>query len=638
MISIQSRRISFAPLVALAFVLLSAGSVLADDPRGLTSDQIAQLRGFPAVHQFEATPAGIPTFISGRLGFIGFGPIERNAPDFVSRLLPLFHGAGEERFRLLRTERDKAGAAHVRLEEQYRGLSIVGAELIIHVNESTGEVTGVNGRFVPAVGLAVTPTIDSGTAIANALREAAIASPEVLEKPYLTYVLDQALAPRLAWATTIAYRDEQGFEKDRIFADARSGELVAKHGLIWPAKFRQIYDAQHTTSLPGTFLFQEGGSSTDTDAQDAYDYTGNAYDYYAQTHGRDSWDAGGGTLTSTVHYDSGYNNAYWSGSQLVFGDGDGSTFTGFARALDVVAHEMTHGVTQATANLTYSNESGALNESMSDIFGAATEAYVRGQSSNTWKIGEDIYTPGVSGDALRYMDNPTLDGASKDYYPQRYTGSQDNGGVHWNSGIGNLAFYLLSQGGTHPRGATSVYVSPLGMYDASRIFYRALTSYMTSSTQFADARTTTAKAAIELFGPCSSQLTSVHAAWEAVGVSLSSNTGADLEPNDSPSQANSLPGLNNAVTGGLCSSGNEDWFAIYKSSSYSALNITLYPPADADYDLELWQNGTRSVSHNTGNGVSESIYWPYDSGTMYIRVLGKNGASSSNSYTMYFYQ
>src|SRR6476646_3031215 len=120
MISIQSRRISFVPLVALAFVLLSAGSVLAENPRGLTSDQIAQLRGFPAVHQFEATPAGIPTFISGRLGFIGFGPVERNAPAFVSRLLPLFRGAGEERFRLLRTERDKAGVAHIRLEEQYR--------------------------------------------------------------------------------------------------------------------------------------------------------------------------------------------------------------------------------------------------------------------------------------------------------------------------------------------------------------------------------------------------------------------------------------------------------------------------------------------------------------------------------------
>jgi Zn-dependent metalloprotease len=469
------------------------------------------------------------------------------------------------------------------------------------------------------------------------LREAAIASPAVLETPYLTYVLDQALVPRLAWATTIAYRDEQGIEKDRIFADAIGGELVARHGLIWRSKFRQIYDAQNTTSLPGTFLFQEGGSSTDVDAQDAYDYTGYAYDYYSQTHGRDSWNGAGGSLVSTVHYDYGYNNAYWSGSQLVFGDGDGSTFTGFARALDVVAHEMTHGVTQATAGLAYSNESGALNESMSDIFGAATEAYVRGQSSNTWKIGEDIYTPGVSGDALRYMDNPTADGASKDYYPQRYTGSQDNGGVHWNSGIGNLAFYLLSQGGTHPRGATSVYVSALGMYDASRIFYRALTSYMTSSTQFADARTATAKAATDLFGPCGSQLTSVNAAWEAVGVS-GSNAGADIEPNDSPNQASSLPGLNNGVTGALCTSGNEDWFAITKSSYYSALNITLYPPADADYDLELWQNGTRSVSHNTGNGVSESIFWPYDSGTMYIRVLGKNGASSSNSYTMYFSQ
>ncbi|MFL6291331.1 MAG: M4 family metallopeptidase [Thermoanaerobaculia bacterium] len=182
-------------------------------------------------------------------------------------------------------------------------------------------------------------------------------------------------------------------------------------------------------------------------AQAAHDYAGSTYDYYAARYGRDSLNNAGMTLISTVHYGE-VNNAGWTGSQMVYGDGDGSTFGPFSYGLDVVAHELTHGVTQYTSNLTYLGESGALNEAMSDIFGAATEAYFRGLSSNTWKVGEDIYTPGTPGDALRYMNNPTLDGASRDYYPSRYTGSADNGGVHWNSGIANLAFYLIVQGGT----------------------------------------------------------------------------------------------------------------------------------------------------------------------------------------------
>src|SRR5207248_565890 len=139
-------------------------------------------------------------------------------------------------------------------------------------------------------------------------------------------------------------------------------------------------------------------------------------------------------------------------------------------------------------NLTYSNESGAINEAMSDIHGEVIESWQRGNgdvaagvTSDTWKVGEVIWTPNTPGDALRYMNNPTQDGSSADYYPERYTGTSDNGGVHSNSGIANLAFYLLSQGGTHPRSKTTVQVPGIGIAKAAQIFYRANTHYLTAN-------------------------------------------------------------------------------------------------------------------------------------------------------------
>ena len=612
--------------VSMLVVLLGVADVFG---AGLSPDQLTRLRAFPAVDDLAVDSTGIPTSIRGRLGHIGFGPVDRSVHGYLAKALPLFRGAGEERFRTLRVKRDDRGQAHLRLGQEFRGLPIVGAELFVHVNESTGQVTGINGRFVPAVGLPTAAKVDASAALDSALRQAGITQPQLLEFPYLTYIADDGGA-HLAWAARVAHMDDQGFQHDRIFADALDGSLVARHALIHRAKNRQIYTANYGTSLPGTLLISEGGSHSDFDAQKAYEYTGNTYDYLSARHGRDSWNGSGGTLIATVHYGSGYNNAYWNGTQTVFGDGDGVQWGPFARALDIVGHEWVHGVTEDEAGLVYANQSGALNEAMSDIFGAATEAYVRGVSSNTWKIGEDAYTPGTSGDAGRYMNNPTQDGASKDYYPERYTGSSDNGGVHWNSGIANLAFYLLSQGGTHPRGKTTVNVPSIGMTNAERIFYRALTTYMGSSTNFEGARIATDDAAIDNHGPCSSQREATQKAWDAVGTPRPS--GRDYEPNDNIGQPNYLPGYSAYAAGYLCTQGNADWYSVTKHSSYSALSISLYMPSNSDYDLELWSNsGIRSVGYTTGNGVSEYVTWYYDAGTYYIKVFGKNGAYNTSS-------
>ncbi|HEY0093017.1 MAG TPA: M4 family metallopeptidase, partial [Archangium sp.] len=225
---------------------------------------------------------------------------------------------------------------------------------------------------------------------------------------------------------------------------------------------------------------------------------------------------------STVHHSTNYTNAFWNGTQMVYGDSNGVDSAPLGKSLDVTVHELTHAVTSSESNLTYSNESGALNEGMSDIFAAYCESWTLGWATpaSVWMIGDDVWTPATAGDALRYMGNPTQDGSSKDYYPTRYTGTSDNGGVHWNSGIANLAFKLLSTGGSHPRAVTSTVVPAIGVQKAGAIFYKANVDLMTSGTTFAQAKAYTEQAAGTLYGAGSAEQAAVTKAWEAVGVGV----------------------------------------------------------------------------------------------------------------------
>jgi len=199
---------------------------------------------------------------------------------------------------------------------------------------------------------------------------------------------------------------------------------------------------------------------------------------------------------------------------MVYGDGDGINFSNFAGDLSVVCHELTHAVTSFSANLRYQGESGALNEAMSDIMGAASGVFRDGGiEKNTWHIGASCF---LAGEALRYMNNPILDGASYDWYPTRYKGTADNGGVHWNSGIANLAFVLMTEGGVHPQQKSTNWVEGFGIDQAQQIFYSALTNYMTQTTTFSGARAATEVAAKTLYSAAAAQI--VSDAWIAVGV------------------------------------------------------------------------------------------------------------------------
>jgi len=268
--------------------------------------------------------------------------------------------------------------------------------------------------------------------------------------------------------------------------------------------------------LPGNLKRSEGQNPTsDLDVNQAYDNSGDCYNFYKNVFDRDSIDGKGKTLFSVVHYGIKYNNAFWDGSRMVYGDGDGVVFSDFAGDLSVVCHELTHAVTSYTADLRYEGESGALNEAMSDIMGAASTVYRdnEGITKNTWHIGAECY---LAGTALRYMDNPILDGASFDWYPTRYKGTQDNGGVHWNSGIANLAFVLMVQGGVHPQQMSTNWVEEIGIEQSQQIFYSALTNYMTETTTFSGGRAATETAAKVLFGVDAEQ--TVSDAWNSVGV------------------------------------------------------------------------------------------------------------------------
>ena len=232
----------------------------------------------------------------------------------------------------------------------------------------------------------------------------------------------------------------------------------------------RTYTGNNGTTLPGADVSDSDNNFTATAARAAVDAhwgAGKVYDYYKTTHGRNSYNNAGAALNSTVHHRSGYNNAFWNGTQMVYGDGDGTQFTALVD-LDICAHELTHAVTERTAGLVYNREPGALNESVSDIFAAMVDR-------DDWSVGEKSYTPATAGDALRYLDQPTRGNQPDTYANRLYPGSctpsdtNDYCGVHTNSGIPNHAAYLMAQGGTKG----GVTVAGIGRGDAERVWYRA---------------------------------------------------------------------------------------------------------------------------------------------------------------------
>ena len=292
-----------------------------------------------------------------------------------------------------------------------------------------------------------------------------------------------------------------------VFAQTPAGE-----------KRRTIYDAGGSETLPGKLVRGEGDkASKDVSVNEAYDGSGSVYDFYTEIFKRNSVDEKGMRLDSTVHYGQKYDNAFWNGQQMVYGDGDGELFNRFTISLDVIGHELTHGVTQYEASLEYQGEAGALNESMSDVFGSMVLQFAKKQktSAASWLIGEGLLAKSVRGKALRSMsdpgsayDDPTLGkDPQPDNYKKLYKGSQDNGGVHINSGIPNKAFYLA---------ATTLSPNGYSWEKAGAIWYEVLCNRLRPNSGFADCRDLTVAVAKDRFGAAESA--AVKKAWRAVGL------------------------------------------------------------------------------------------------------------------------
>lgn len=283
-------------------------------------------------------------------------------------------------------------------------------------------------------------------------------------------------------------------------------------------KRRTIFDAQNGTNLPGKLVRGEGDPATDDEAvNEAYDGSGATYDFFYELFERNSIDDEGLRLDSTVHYSEKYDNAFWNGDQMVYGDGDGQIFERFTKSIDVIAHELTHGITQYEAALIYWGESGALNESMSDVFGSLVKQWLLKQTAQQadWIIGEGLFTPNVNGKGIRSMkapgtayDDPVL---GKDpqpaHYRDRYRGTEDNGGVHINSGIPNRAFYIAA--------------TEMGGYaweKAGKIWYIALRDRLRQRSNFKRAANITLEIAGSLYGEGSQEQNAVRKGWQTVGV------------------------------------------------------------------------------------------------------------------------
>jgi hypothetical protein len=339
------------------------------------------------------------------------------------------------------------------------------------------------------------------------------------------YLLEQLAAAGLATASIVAERTlglDRGIRTGREATAPQQPSLrpdaPARIPGEPPAPHRTISDAKGTTTLPGSAVRTEGEESTDDIAvNQAYDGLGLSWQLLMDAFGRDSLDGAGMPLLATVHYGDRYANAFWDGTRMVFGDGDGEVFAGFTNAVDVIGHELGHGVISSTADLVYRDQSGALNESIADVLGSLVKQHVLGQSADAadWLIGAGVFTDTVQGVALRSMsapgtayDDPALGKDPQPGHMRDFVVTRDDlGGVHINSGIPNRAFHLV---------ATAI--GGKAWEAPGLIWMDALTGDLPRTADFATFAAATVDASVARFGEDAAETLAVREAWAAVGV------------------------------------------------------------------------------------------------------------------------
>ncbi|MGL1887266.1 MAG: M4 family metallopeptidase, partial [Reichenbachiella sp.] len=499
---------------------------------------------------------------------IRFSEKQKTKPSSYSKALKL-----EKDFAIKnkkQSKKDKLGYNHSRYQQTYKGLDILGAEYIFHSKNDI--LKSANGRIVQKLDLDIQASINQKEALEIALDKIDAQeyawqnqgmetllqknthSKEASHYPKGKLIISSKNYDKVE-PLTLAFQFEiystQPVGRYNVEVDAKSGEVINFYNKIHTitGSGQSLYDGDVTLetfedsgnyflvdeirgSGINTFDLQNGtdyGSATVFSESDNYFNETNSlagvsahfgaaatYDYFSQAFGRDSYDDNGAAINSYVHYSSGYFNAFWDGYRMTYGDGDGVSATALV-CLDIVGHEIGHAVTEHSAGLVYSYESGALNESFSDIFGQSIE-FTNFPETASWNLADQIYTDGES--MIRSMSDPNSQGQPDTYLgDQWYSGGGDNGGVHYNSGVQNFWYYLLVEGvsGTNDFGY-SFDVPSIGLEAAQQIAYRNLTVYLTATSQYMDARAGAESAAVDLYGAGSFEHLAVIEAWNAVGV------------------------------------------------------------------------------------------------------------------------
>jgi bacillolysin len=471
----------------------------------------------------------------------------------------------EKNLKVKNVQKDELGMTHVRFNQAVNGINVEGADIIVHFNKDN-EVVSVNGRINQTISEAkvdTTASLSSETALKEAL--SSVNAPEELTYEPTTelVILPFEGENRTSYKVNVNFMgDEPG--NWFVFVDAKTGVVIDKYnGLMHADEMKTqkgvgkgvhgdhrelhitrvkelnsgtkfaladyshenlegivTYDAKNdnTSSNDTVYVGDSAAFIGDYDraAVDAHYNSEKVYDYFLNEHGRNSLDGKGMAIISKVHYGNNYNNASWNGRWMTYGDGDGIFMTSLSAGLDVAAHEMTHGVITHSANLVYRNQSGALNESFADVFGVLVD-------DANWEMGEDIMAPAAKADGvtrLRSLSNPnsvivsneqrraysTNGGVYPDHMDEFYhmPTSVDGGGVHVNSSITNHAAYLIGQ--------------EIGREKLGKIYYRALTVYLTSNSDFSDARQAIVQSAIDLYGEGSKEVATVHSGFDSVGI------------------------------------------------------------------------------------------------------------------------
>ena len=442
---------------------------------------------------------------------------------------------------------DADGSSHVRFDRTYQGLPVVGGDVVVH-QDKAGKARSSTGG-IGKLSLSTKPAVSAATAFAAAKTKSS--------KQQLVVFVTNAGQSKLAYKVVSGGRKANGEPTGtETYVDAQTGKVLdswatvnddlgsgtglyvgtvgldtTKSGTSWtmvdPVRGgNSTYNAGTLYSDADNVWGTGSNSNAQTAGVDAHYGIAETWDYYKNVHGRNGIANDGQGAKSYVH-DGAYVNASWSDSCFCmrYGDGDASQGIGPLVELDIAGHEMSHGVTSRSAGLRYSGESGGLNESTSDIFGTAVEWYAaNSQDTPDYVMGEEIFTdynPAVN--YIRRMDKPSMDGASADAWSK----SVGRLNVHYSSGVGNHFFYLLSEGSGaktingvayNSPTAGGVTVTGIGITKAEKIWYRALTTYMTSRTDYHGARTATLNAATDLYGASSPERAAVDKAWAAVNV------------------------------------------------------------------------------------------------------------------------